>query len=1118
MTSRHNNTHDIRKKSWRMRFLSAGAFAAAFLVFGTTAATVHAVDENTVEQLIPHEFNGGGVAKGWNADDDYWSYSLPFTFPFYGNNYTSVSVNSNGSLHFEDTTSSTSGYLDDNYGPFIAPLWLDLRTNVHPGDDIYITENANNVIIRWQATEYGQSSNRVNFEVQLFSNGNIKMNYGEQPNPPLYRTPTVGISKGDGVTYTASAYHDISDLTIHNVQTSAWGTFGPVLASVSPPDNATGAFTTHALSMTFDMSVTKGTGDIVVKKTSDNSVAATISVASASVTGWGTDTVSIALPSPLANDTGYYVQVPGTAMKDSQNRYYGGISDTTTWNFTTRPSGSSFPFNETLDNANFIDTGNTTAHLGTSGQAKLGFIDWTKMDGSAGADDLEVSSQSGYFSLSDSTGNPIVASQGLNSDDVSVTHWDGTKWAKMDGTAGVENVSTTLGLWGTSSVTLLDFSSDTNDNPAMLMTYYDYPSYRFIYTHWDGSKWAKADGTAGYSVIFNNSPLYSWSGPMTHQLVYDSLNTPIVVWTGAPNAVKEICVARWNGSIWGKMDGTAGWDNLSNTPAVQSRYPEVATDSSGKPFVAWFENGVSVNFSHWDGSKWAKMDGTAGSEVIMATATPLSVLLKIDGSGNPMLTWYSGGDVYFTHWDGTKWAKMDGSAGNDNITNNGASGPPAALESYSGYPVILFTAGADVYFTRWTGSAWGKMDGTAGSDNVSNDVYDSEMPNMTFNGSGNPMVTWRSWQWNNPNTYTDINISTWDGTKWAKLDGTSGYSNVGPINDQNASYDSSKVISDGSDKPILLYSAYVLDESYGYIHHVMLRKADGTFVPTATIQSSKLNGMIGEITAATLNATDDTPGASTITYYLTNNGGTDWHEVTKGSEFTFPSAGNDLRWKAVLTRGSTPTIFGVTLDFTSLEQDGDGGCVGICASDSFQIRAEIGGMIALSCDDSVTMNALVGTGKSTTDGNNVADCIVTTNNANGYKMEWQASSDDMMNAQSDHFTAYSPSASGTPEVWNIPNTTSAWGAKLAATSEGYNGGSGGSGYTYPGSGWGSDDSYASGKFLNVATTPFQIMQKSAETDVDGESQSVLFAAEIGHDKIQPTGTYSVNVTITATTL
>lgn len=184
----------------------------------------------------------------------------------------------------------------------------------------------------------------------------------------------------------------------------------------------------------------------------------------------------------------------------------------------------------------------------------------------------------------------------------------------------------------------------------------------------------------------------------------------------------------------------------------------------------------------------------------------------------------------------------------------------------------------------------------------------------------------------------------------------------------------------------------------------------------------------------------------------------------------------------------------------------------------FSTNLDINSTISIGCDTSVSMNALVGTGRSTINDNNQADCTVITNNASGYKMEWQASTDDMYNSQNDSFAAYAPFDPSIPEEWTVSSTSSAWGAKLSATSEGYNGGAGGNGYTFPGTGWGTDDTYSGGMWLNVASSPFQIMSKSFKTDVNGETQSIVFAAEIGADKLQPTGTYTQEVTVTATTL
>ena len=48
-----------------------------------------------------------------------------------------------------------------------------------------------------------------------------------------------------------------------------------------------------------------------------------------------TDTATITLSASLVNSTGYYVQIAATAFEDTSDNPYAGISDTTTWSFTT---------------------------------------------------------------------------------------------------------------------------------------------------------------------------------------------------------------------------------------------------------------------------------------------------------------------------------------------------------------------------------------------------------------------------------------------------------------------------------------------------------------------------------------------------------------------------------------------------------------------------------------------------------------------------------------------------------------------------------------------------------------------------------------------------------------
>jgi len=109
----------------------------------------------------------------------------------------------------------------------------------------------------------------------------------------------------------------------------------PVLSSEYPADNQTTATIDYHLEMTFNEAVTNGTGNIVIKKTSDDSVVETIDVTSTNVVFDGTSLVTINPTNDLARGTAYYVQIDSTAVEDLAGNAYAGIADTTTWNFST---------------------------------------------------------------------------------------------------------------------------------------------------------------------------------------------------------------------------------------------------------------------------------------------------------------------------------------------------------------------------------------------------------------------------------------------------------------------------------------------------------------------------------------------------------------------------------------------------------------------------------------------------------------------------------------------------------------------------------------------------------------------------------------------------------------
>ena len=172
-----------------------------------------------------------------------------------------------------------------------------------------------------------------------------------------------------------------SDLTIANTtltgSTTAGGVqtikdvTGPSVSAYNPLDDATEIAVNSDLVLTFNENIQKGTGNITIKKISDNSIVQTIAVTSDDVSI--TDATLTINPNDLVIGTKYYIEIAATVIEDMQGNAYAGISGTETWNFTTvEPSVT----NVTSTNAN------DTYKIGDEITVTVSFNDNVTVDGS----------------------------------------------------------------------------------------------------------------------------------------------------------------------------------------------------------------------------------------------------------------------------------------------------------------------------------------------------------------------------------------------------------------------------------------------------------------------------------------------------------------------------------------------------------------------------------------------------------------------------------------------------------------------------------------------------------------------------------------------------------------
>lgn len=107
----------------------------------------------------------------------------------------------------------------------------------------------------------------------------------------------------------------------------------PEVSSFSPVNNSTGVLIATDLTISFNEVVQKGTGNLLVKTSSDNATVQTIDVTSNNVSiSSSAVTATIA---DLNYETQYYIEIEATAFIDASGNNYTGIAGNADWSFTT---------------------------------------------------------------------------------------------------------------------------------------------------------------------------------------------------------------------------------------------------------------------------------------------------------------------------------------------------------------------------------------------------------------------------------------------------------------------------------------------------------------------------------------------------------------------------------------------------------------------------------------------------------------------------------------------------------------------------------------------------------------------------------------------------------------
>jgi len=230
-------------------------------------------------------------------------------------------------------TSVTSTTADGTYG-----VGSVINVSVNFSDVVFVSNLPRVQLSTGSVNHYstyvsGTGSSTISFEYTVqTSDVSSDLNYLATTSLGLNGSGTINTADGIPAILTLPALAGASSLA--GQKAIVIDAVAPTVSTYNPTNSATGVAVASNLVLTFVENIQKGTGNITIKKFSDNSTIQTIDVNSADVI-ISSATLTINPPTDLAIGVKYYILIDATAIKDLNGNSYAGIPNNASWSFTT---------------------------------------------------------------------------------------------------------------------------------------------------------------------------------------------------------------------------------------------------------------------------------------------------------------------------------------------------------------------------------------------------------------------------------------------------------------------------------------------------------------------------------------------------------------------------------------------------------------------------------------------------------------------------------------------------------------------------------------------------------------------------------------------------------------
>ena len=318
--------------------LSAGSDTGSSSTDNTTSDTtptfIGTAEANSTVSVTSSVNGSLGTTTANGAGN--WSFTSGALTSNTSHNITATATDAAGNV--SSASSALSITLDSNNPTFSSSSPADNAIGVSASGDITITFNENIVFGTGNIQVINVTDGSNSFTIDAANPGA----QASISNAVLTINPNVDLNESANyaIQIAATAIKDIAGNNYAGILDNTTLDFttadvtAPTLQSSSPADGATNVTLSQNLTLTFDDNMVKGTGNIVIKRSADNSTFETIDVTSGAVTITTTQ-VTINPTGTLQKGTGYYLEIDATALDDDAGNSYAGISGATTLNFST---------------------------------------------------------------------------------------------------------------------------------------------------------------------------------------------------------------------------------------------------------------------------------------------------------------------------------------------------------------------------------------------------------------------------------------------------------------------------------------------------------------------------------------------------------------------------------------------------------------------------------------------------------------------------------------------------------------------------------------------------------------------------------------------------------------